>query len=127
VDGFAFLDKMEWDAYHEGSYLIESVEAYRRRHGFYPEAVLADKIYRTRENRAYCKEKGIRLSCPKLGHPSNEAKRNSLEKKIAHQDAIERNAIEEYLVKANASMASAVFPHAFKRPVKRSLPYNSWS
>lgn len=94
VDGFAFLDKMEWDAYHEGSYLIESVEAYRRRHGFYPEAVLADKIYRTRENRAYCKEKGIRLSGPKLGRPSNEAKRNSLEKKIAHQDAIERNAIE---------------------------------
>lgn len=94
VDGFAFLDKMEWDAYHEGSYLIESVEAYRRRHGFYPEAVLADKIYRTRENRAYCKEKGIRLSGPKLGRPSNEAKRNGLEKKIAHQDAIERNAIE---------------------------------
>lgn len=94
VDGFAFLDKMEWDAYHEGSYLIESVEAYRRRHGFYPEAVLADKIYRTRENRAYCKEKGIRLSGPKLGRPSNVAKRNGLEKKIAHQDAIERNAIE---------------------------------
>lgn len=94
VDGFAFLDKMEWDAYHEGSYLIESVEAYRRRHGFYPEAVLADKIYRTRENRAYCKEKGIRLSGPKLGRPSNDAKRNGLEKKIAHQDAIERNAIE---------------------------------
>lgn len=94
VDGFAFLGKMEWDAYHEGSYLIESVEAYRRRHGFYPEAVLADKIYRTRENRAYCKEKGIRLSGPKLGRPSNVAKRNGLEKKIAHQDAIERNAIE---------------------------------
>ena len=35
--------------------------------------VLTDQIYRTRENRSYCKEHGIRLSGPKLGRPSATA------------------------------------------------------
>lgn len=30
--------------------LIESVERYRKRYGYYPEAVQTDKIYRIREN-----------------------------------------------------------------------------
>ncbi|MQN01730.1 MAG: transposase [bacterium LCO1.1] len=42
------------------------------RTGHYPERVLADQIYRTRENRKFCKENGIRLSGPKLGRPSKE-------------------------------------------------------
>jgi len=32
--------------------------------GFYPESVHVDKIYRSRANRAFCKEKGIRISGP---------------------------------------------------------------
>src|SRR5699024_10540714 len=55
VDGYAFLDVLSWDSYHEGKRLRESVEKYKNRYGYYPEAVLADTIYRTRENRAYCK------------------------------------------------------------------------
>lgn len=94
VNGFAFLDKLDWDAYHEGNYLIESIEAYHERYGLYPEAVLADQIYRTRENRAFCKQKGIRLSGPKLGRPSKDAEVNTLEKQIAYQDAVDRNPIE---------------------------------
>jgi len=31
-----------------------------------PEAVLADTIYRTHENRVYCKEFGIRISVPRI-------------------------------------------------------------
>ena len=35
----------------------------------YPEAVLADTIYRTHENRVYCKGFGIRINGPRLkGH-----------------------------------------------------------
>src|SRR5690625_403241 len=51
VDGYAFLDVLSWGSYHEGKHLQESVEKYKRRYGYYPEAVLADTIYRTRENR----------------------------------------------------------------------------
>ena len=53
---------------------------------------MADKIYRNRENRRYCKELGIRLSGPKLGRPSNTEK--NAKRKIEKQDAKERNAVE---------------------------------
>ncbi|PTQ57778.1 MAG: putative transposase, IS5 family [Candidatus Carbobacillus altaicus] len=48
----------------------EVAEAYRKRYGYNPEAILADKIFRTRANLKYCKERGIRLSGPPLGRPS---------------------------------------------------------
>lgn len=94
VNGYAFLDVLSWNPYHEGKYLQEAVEAYKQRYGYYPEAVLADTIYRTRENRHYCKECGIRLSGPKLGRPSKDQQVNVMQKRIEQQDASERNAIE---------------------------------
>lgn len=51
IDGYAFLDKLSWEAYNEGSCLQISVQNYKARYGFYPEEVLADKIYCNRENR----------------------------------------------------------------------------
>ena len=44
----------------------------RRRFGQYPERILADKIYRSRKNRAFCKEHGIRISGPRLGRPGKD-------------------------------------------------------
>ncbi len=92
VDGYSFMERVSWDSFNEGTTLIESVENYVRRFGFYPEAILADKIYRTRENLQYCKKHGIRLSGPKLGRPSKEAVTES--KKLERLDAGERNAAE---------------------------------
>ncbi len=92
VDGFALVEKLDWDSYNEGITLQASVEAYRKRYGFYPEAVLADKIYRNRENLNYCKSLGIRLSGPKLGRPSKEDQKDH--KKLEYSDASERNAVE---------------------------------
>lgn len=93
VNGYAIIERMQWDSFHEGVTLIESVEAYKKRFGYYPKAVLADQLYRNRENLAYCKERGIRLSGPKLGRPSlsDDARE---QKRIAYRDATERNAIE---------------------------------
>ncbi len=51
VDGYAFLDHLSWDAYNEGTHLMESVELYRKRHGCYPAEIMVDKIYCNRENR----------------------------------------------------------------------------
>lgn len=45
---------------------------YRRRFGYYPKVVIADKIYGTRENRRYLNENGIRFSGKKLGRPPKE-------------------------------------------------------
>lgn len=92
--GFSRIEKLSWDPFNEANTLIESVEAYERRNGYYPEAVLADRIYRNRDNLAFCKKYGIRLSGPKLGRPKTEALMQKAEKNIERQDAGERNAVE---------------------------------
>jgi hypothetical protein len=51
-EGYVFLDRMSWDNFNESGDLKAQVEAYYRFTGYYPESVHADRIYRTRENRA---------------------------------------------------------------------------
>ena len=94
VDGYAHVEKLSWDAFNESKTLIESVECYRQRFGYYPEAVLADKIYRTKDNLRYCEEHNIRLSGPRLGRPPANKDKNKEQKRIERQDARERNAVE---------------------------------
>ncbi len=67
VEGYVLLEKISWENYNESRDFISQVEAYKDLTGCYPESVHADKIYRTRVNRAWCKERGIRLSGPPLG------------------------------------------------------------
>lgn len=69
MGGYAFLDKLSWEAFNEGQFLMESVEKYKTRLGYYPEQVLVDKIYCTRANRNKLKELGIRLRAKPLGRP----------------------------------------------------------
>ncbi|MCL6444896.1 MAG: transposase, partial [Alicyclobacillus sp.] len=92
VNGYVRLERLDWNNFHEGLTLQAAVEAYREKYGCYPETVLADKAYRTRENLRYCKERGIRLSGPALGRPSRSLAAE--QKRIEQQDAAERNAIE---------------------------------
>lgn len=92
VDGYAHIERMQWDNFNEAKTLQASVESYKQRFGSYPEAILADKVYRNRENLRYCKERGIRLSGPKLGRPPKEGRPDVL--KQERLDAAERNEIE---------------------------------
>ncbi len=87
VDGYSFPDTISWDAFHEGSHLTDYVEGYRERFGFYPAKVLADKLYCSRENRKWLKEKNIKLAAKPLGRPSAKAVEN-------HVSPGERNPIE---------------------------------
>lgn len=50
----------------------DAVKAYDERTGYYFKRVLADQIYRTRADGAFCKKHDIRLSDPKPGRPSRE-------------------------------------------------------
>lgn len=92
VNGYAFIDKLSWDSFHEGKELKDYLEYYLRRFGYYPKVVIADKIYRTQANIQYCKERGIHLSGPKLGRPPKQTdrKQRQLER---HYEKI-RNSIE---------------------------------
>jgi hypothetical protein len=69
VDGHAFLDHLSWDNFNESGDLEEQVELFKSRFGHYPEVVYVDQIYRTRSNRAYCRNLGIRITAPPLGRP----------------------------------------------------------
>jgi IS5 family transposase len=69
VNGYAFLDRVSWDNYHEASDLPLQVEQFKKRFGYYPEKVITDRIYRTRENRAYLDKRGILFSAKPLGRP----------------------------------------------------------
>jgi hypothetical protein len=70
IDGISFLDELSWDAFNEGSHMMEYVEKYKSRFGCYPRELLADKIYCNRFNRSALKEKGIKLLAKPLGRPS---------------------------------------------------------
>jgi hypothetical protein len=98
VKGYGFVDRTSWDNFNESGDLQDQVEAYKRRFGFYPESVHADKLYRTRDNLRYCKTRGIRLSGPRLGRPpavtAKNADRLKAEAKQARQDEIDRIPIE---------------------------------
>jgi hypothetical protein len=93
-NGFSRIEKLSWNPFNESGTLIESAESYKKRSGHYPEAILADQIYRNRANLAYCKENKIRLSGPRLGRAPEDAKMRNAETKIARQDAGARNAVE---------------------------------
>jgi IS5 family transposase len=69
VDGHAFLDHLSWYNFNESGDLPQQVELFKSRFGHYPEAVYVDQIYRTRSNRAYCRNLGIRITAPPLGRP----------------------------------------------------------
>ena len=94
VDGFSFVDRISWDAYNESGDLIGQIESYRKRFGYYPESVHADQIYRTRKNRKYCKNHGIRLSGPPLGRPPAKPEKRREIKQQAYQDELDRIPIE---------------------------------
>lgn len=94
VNGFSTIEKISWDNFNESQGLIASVERYKAKYGYYPEAVLADQLYRNRKNLTYCNERGIRLSGPRLGRPPKDEKKPKTHKKLTYQDSCERNEVE---------------------------------
>ncbi len=97
-DKIACVDELRWDAFHEAQDLTSQVEAYKTRHGYYPEKVLADPLYGTRANRNYLKETGIHYAGKPLGRPKKQTEENKcqlkLEKQQRHKDYTQRIPIE---------------------------------
>jgi hypothetical protein len=91
-EGYVILHRISWDNFNESGDLKAQIEAERKFTGYYPESVHVDKIYRTRDNRAWCKERGIRISGPALGRPPLQVSKEK--KKQALEDEKIRNAIE---------------------------------
>ncbi len=92
LDEYVFLDYLSWENFNESTYLKEQVEKYFEYTQYYPESIHVDKIYRTKNNRKYCQEKGIRMSGPPLGRPRKNISKE--EKKQARKDEGIRNRVE---------------------------------
>ena len=72
LDGYYRIEHISWDAFNEANTLEETVERYKKETGSYPQRILADKIYRNRDNLQYCKKWHIHMSGPKLGRPPKD-------------------------------------------------------
>lgn len=90
-EGYGRIERISFEAYNENVCLKEAVKHFKERTGYYPQRILADQIYRTRANRNYCKDLGIRLSGPKLGRPSTKVK---ADKKQEYRDNTDRIEVE---------------------------------
>lgn len=91
-EGYVFLEQLSWDNFNESGDLKAQIEAYYKFTGSNPESVHVDRIYRTRENRAWCRERGIRISGTPLGRsPANVSKEK---KKQVLEDEKIRSSIE---------------------------------
>jgi IS5 family transposase len=93
-NGYARINTFSWEAYNESTDLKDQVEAYRTIHGHYPELAQVDRIYATRENREWLKERGIRITASPLGRPHAKEKQTPYNKKKKRKEAAERNQIE---------------------------------
>lgn len=94
VNGYSYMEHLSFDNFNEGTTLIASVENFKQRFGHYPEAVIADKIYRNRDNITYCKKYNIRLSGPPLGRPVKDPELLRQQYRQERQDSGIRNAVE---------------------------------
>ena len=92
VGGYAFADQISYDNFNEGVLLADAISKYKERFGMLPSRIIADTIYRNRENRALCKEQKIKLSGLPLGRRNAEKYRQQIKDYL--EDCGTRNEIE---------------------------------
>lgn len=118
ADGFVRLENTSFDAYNESGNLQAIIERYYGRTGHYPERALADKIYRTRDNLKFCKQRGIRLSGKPLGRPPKDFKPD---KKLQRVDEIERIEVERKFSHAKGSFGLGLIRSRLQNTSKTTI------
>lgn len=92
-DGYAFIEKLSWDAFNECNDVQSAAENYKKRYGYYPANIIADAIYHTRENKKWCTLNKIKLIGKALSK-TVLSKMTSTERKAHKQKHNSRNKIE---------------------------------
>ena len=103
--GHARLEKLSFEPYNECGVLKDAVGRYRARTGHYPRKVLVDKIYRTRENRDFCKAHGILMSGRGPGRPSADG---GAARREEHRDDVARNEVERFFSREKRTCGAAL-------------------
>ena len=94
TDGISYVNHIGWNNYNEGQDMELLVNDYKRQHGYYPEAVVADPLYGSRKNRKFLKELEIRFAGKPLGRPVKITTENE-----AEQKQLKKQRKEEYLMR----------------------------
>ena len=94
VNGFTRIDKFSWEAFNEGTNLQDQVENFKTVYGCYPKVLLGDKIYLTRGNRKFLKEKGIEIFGKPLGRPPKNPTETPSQRYRKKKKAAQRNHVE---------------------------------
>lgn len=87
--GHARLEKALFEPYNEYGVFKDAVERYRARTGHYPARALVDRIYRTKENRGFCKEQGITMCGRGPGRPPRQDRESRRREARDETDRIE--------------------------------------
>ena len=95
-NGHARLEKASFDAYNECTVFKDVLERYKERTGHYPKRVLVDQVYRTKENRAYCEERGIEMSGRGPGRPPKDGKERRKAEKDERRNDVDRIEVERF-------------------------------
>ena len=98
--------------------LKTALENYRERTGHYPERVLADQIYRNRDNINFCKKWHIRLSGKALGRPK---KIPAVDKKTEYQDNVDRIEVERKFSLAKRKFGLGLIRTKLENTTKSSI------
>ena len=119
------LDSIRGQALSEGAEdIADMAERFREREGHYPSRILADKIYRNRENLRFCKERGIRLSGPALGRPKKEEVRNRTQDFL---DECERVEVERRFSLAKRKCGLGLIMSKLRQTIAHSVAMYSFS
>lgn len=118
VEGFARIEKLSFDAYNESEVLQTAVNRYHEKHGHYPQKVLADKIYRNRDNLNFCKLHGIRLSGPSLGRPKKDV---DIDRKVEYRDNCDRVEVERAFSLAKRSYGLGLIRTRLEETTKHAI------
>ena len=93
VDGMSRVEHISWDQFNESIDVQLQVNTFNNTYGHYPELLPADKMYLNRNNRAWLKEKGIRIVAKPLGRPPKK-QRSAYQKRKQKKEQNQRNLIE---------------------------------
>ena len=83
VEGYNFIDHHSWEAYNESSDMQLQIELYRKRFGYLPATIDADKIYMNAANRKLLKDMEIHAYCKPLGRPPKDPPPKEVKAKMA--------------------------------------------
>ena len=90
IDGINFIERLSFDAFHEGIRLQSSIYQAQSLTHTKTKAVAADNIYATNANRSYCTKNNIQTNFVPKGKPSKDAKEKKQLRQILSKERATR-------------------------------------